>query len=172
MKVIACVGGNNAKQPGNPCYNAMIEVNRLLGQQNDCRTITEEFEETSTETITKGIAETDGHVLPVEWRYGLYLGHLLEADGFIIAASHEPGTMIKLMAIIDFNSNGPWRKNPKRCAIINPSAKPIWGWDRNGGGMLNYLDTIEMMWPPIKSWLCCETTSPQEAVKWVLGNND
>lgn len=192
MKVIACLGGSSG-QPGDPRYDAMVKVGRLLAVK-ECQVVTGGFGGTGMEAPAKGATEVGGEAigytmldkpgnpylstvvdcskfagnddypLSPEWQYGLRLGHLLEADGFIIAAGGGPGSMVELMAIINFNAKGLWKGKPKRCAILNPFTSPVRGWDNE---MLKYFSSIGTV-PPETRLLIHVVASPVEAVEWVL----
>jgi len=105
--------------------------------------------------------------LPPEVQYGIRLGNLLTADGFIVATNGGPGTLVELIAVINLNF-GMWRESPKRCAILRPAAVADDGWDET---MWDYLQSIAVLPSHVKSLLNVAATA-REAVEWVLPEGD
>lgn len=110
----------------------------------------------------------DGRVKPKspELQYGIRLGFLLMADGFIIAGGGGPGTLTELLAIMNLGAK-VWER-PKRVALV-----PGWGgdgatpWDK---AMLDALAT----WVPIPDRVRAQirvVTMPEAAVAWATGGN-
>ncbi|MFA5359684.1 MAG: LOG family protein [Patescibacteria group bacterium] len=95
-------------------------------------------------------------------QYGMRLGCLLAADGFIISAGGGPGAMTELMAIINLNSK-IW-KTPKRTAILNiDEAYFNYEWNAR---MLEELGKWGFFPKKTQKYFRIAAT-PEEAVNWV-----
>lgn len=192
MKVIACLGSGSGAS-GDPCYDAMVEVGRLLAERG-LTVATGGFGGAGMEAPAKGATTAGGKAvgytmygmsgnpylsetvdcqrqyvdptkeasrLPSEVQFGVRLGNLLAADGFIIAAEGGPGTMVELMAIIVLNHK-LWKKEPKRLAILKVKGVEGKGW---GSDMLDRLEEWGVLPRAVReSILVVET--PEEAVNW------
>ncbi|HEY4498436.1 MAG TPA: hypothetical protein VJH94_00050 [Candidatus Paceibacterota bacterium] len=101
----------------------------------------------------------------VEEQYGLRLGRLLEADGFIIAAYGGPGTFAELMAIINLNYK-IWKERPKRFTILNPAYGE--GWDVHMCDWLNKWGVFPKEVAP----LFIPSQTPRQAVEWVCPDGE
>ena len=66
-----------------------------------------------------------GPAIP-EIQYGIRLGSLLSADGFIVGAGGGPGTAVELLAFI--NLAAKFWEQPKKLAILHPKNVAIIGW--------------------------------------------
>lgn len=112
-------------------------------------------------TNTHDCSSLNGKPMMVEQQYGLRLGNLLEADGFIIAANGGPGTLVELFALINLKQK-IWAGDKKRCAILRPLKASIVGWDYT---MLEYFRQMGVIESGFEEYICvCET--PKQAVKW------
>jgi predicted Rossmann-fold nucleotide-binding protein len=95
-------------------------------------------------------------------QYGMRLGCLLSADGFIISAGGGPGTMAELMAIINLGSK-VW-KMAKRIAILNvDEAYFSYEWNAR---MLKELEKWGVFPRKVQKHFRIAAT-PKEAVDWV-----
>jgi len=187
LKTIACFGSGSGA-PGDAMYDAMLEVGRLLATLG-YRVATGGFGGSGMEAPARGARVVGGTAIgytmlgkkpnafitaevdcsripyltiPPEMQYGIRLGRLLEADGFIIAANGGPGTMVELLAIINLNYKFPaWKANPKRFTLLNPSYGV--GWDAKMGDQLSELGVFPREILP----LYIISRTPQEAVDWV-----
>ncbi len=187
MKTIACFGSGSGAQ-GDAQYDAMVEVGRLLAERG-CTVITGGFGGAGMEAPAKGAMNAHGKTvgytflrkpgnpylektidcqlrfmgsdfLSPEQQYGLRLGSLLEAEGFIIAAQGGPGTMVELMAIINLNTK-LWREKPKRFAVLDSSFGESWD--------MKMFDKL-FQWgvcPREVAFLLHISTSPEQVVDWV-----
>lgn len=98
-------------------------------------------------------------------QYGMRLGCLLAADGFIIPAGGGPGTMTELMAIINLSSK-IW-KTPKRAAILSiDEAHLNYKWDARMLLALEELENYGIFLEKVKKHFLIAAT-PEEAVNWV-----
>lgn len=196
MKTIACLGSGSGK-PGDLSYDAMVKAGGLLAKQGftvvtggfggagmeaPARGAKEAGGVTIGYTILGkkpndwimqvGDCAAQYHIgfsaPPIsEIQYGMRLGCLLSADGFIIAADGGAGTMVELMAIINLN-NKVWKEKPKRFTILDvrKKRKPDQGWN---GHMLNRL-MLWGVWPDSVTPLFCFSHTPEGAVNWVTTN--
>lgn len=184
---IACFGSGKS-DVGDPTYDAMMEVGRLLAQKN-VLVLTGGFGGAGMEAPARGVKEAgglsigytwrgkqcnpylsdvvdcsfvSGKELPAELQYGFRLGSLLTADAFIVAANGGPGTMVELMAAINFGAK-LWQP-PKRIAVLKPSSmKP--GWDAVMFAEFQRWGAL----PEAVEGYILPTSSPATAVGWVLG---
>lgn len=140
-KKIACLG-SSAGSPGDSMYNAMIEVGKLL-TQNEVTVMTGGHGGSGMEAPACGARSLGGDVIliplsgfdrnpfgtdiidvvdqgadTIEKEFGMRLGYLLEADGFIIGADGGPGTVLELLALINLSIK-VWG-GEKRVAILKP----------------------------------------------------
>lgn len=197
MKTIACLGSGSGAS-GEPCYDAMVEVGRLLAERG-LIVATGGFGGAGMEAPAKGATTAGGKAIgytmygmsgnpylsetvdcreqytkstvgpsrtatPSEVQFGVRLGNLLVADGFIIAAEGGPGTMVELMAIIVLNHK-LWKKEPKHLAILKVKGVEGKGW---GSNMLDRLEEWGVLPREVReSILIVET--PEEAVAWAIG---
>lgn len=196
MKTIACLGSGSGTI-GDPCYNAMVEVGRLLAKR-ECVVLTGGFGGVGMEAPARGATEVGGKAVgytifgkqgnpylsetvdcrkqyikvrqyvcvgeephiepPPEVQYGVRLGNLLTADGFIIAADGGPGTMVELMAIINLNYK-LWKEKPKSVAVLNMSGN---GWNSE---MLDQLEAWGVLPQEVRECVLVIST-PEQAVSW------
>lgn len=191
---IACLGSGSGG-PGEPSYDAMVEVGRLLAQAGHT-VFTGGFGGAGMEAPARGAKQAGGRAVgftilgkpgnpyltevvdcreqytdcgaallhpdpPVGVQFGLRLGNLLCADGFIIAAGGGPGTMTELMAIVNLNSK-IW-KQTKKLAILKVGWANGKGWDYS---MLQQLENWGMLPPKVRPQILI-TGSPKQAVGWV-----
>ncbi len=174
---------------GEPAYDAMVEVGRLLAERG-CIVVTGGFGGAGMEAPVRGAREAGGKVfgytmlgkpaneylaeygdcqffgetrLPIELQFGTRLGHLLESDGFIICAGGGPGTMVELIAIINLNIK-LWKEHPKRFAILMPKDMKCEGW---GNGMIEQLISWGILPLGLAHRQILITGSPEAAVGWV-----
>lgn len=182
MKTIACLGSGSGKI-GDSYYDAMVKVGRLLAKKG-CVVATGGFGGVGMEAPARGAAtggKTIGYTmlgrqgnaylsetvdcqkfqdkeLSPEIQYGVRLGNLLSADGFIIAANGGPGTMVELMAIINLNYK-LWKEKAKNVAILNLGSNK-WNVD-----MLDRLEAWKMLPREVRSYILVAST-PEQAVSW------
>ncbi|MDO8590713.1 MAG: hypothetical protein Q7R65_01905 [bacterium] len=188
MKTIACLGSGNGTL-GDPCYNAMVEVGHLLakrgfavatggfggaGMEAPARGAKETGGVTIGYTMLGkkpnkwimriGDCAAQYHIgfftppIP-EIQYGIRLGSLLSADGFIITAGGGPGSMVEFLAIVNLNCK-LWG-NPKRFTILNVLSDK--GWDTDMCQKLNSWGVF----PEAVEGLFITSLTPQQAVDWV-----
>lgn len=98
---------------------------------------------------------------PPEVQYGVRLGNLLTADGFIIAADGGPGTMVELMAVINLNYK-LWKERPKNVAILNINGEDSNEWN---AGMLDQLKAWHVLPREVRKHILVVSTS-ERAVSW------
>lgn len=134
------IGYTMMGMPGNPHLNSLV----------DCR---EAY-------IRRGVQHEEE--LPIEIQFGVRLGNLLTADGFIVAAGPSTGTFIELLSVIAFNAR-PWKEHPKRLAILNPMGMRCPGWD---GVMLEQLIGWGLL-SREQGALIFIARKPESAVEWV-----
>lgn len=183
---IACFGSGQGEQ-GEPMYDAMVEVGRLLALRN-ALVMTGGFGGAGMEAPCRGAREAEGSsvgytwlgrpgnsflsdaidcsvhqgiTMPLEIQYGIRLGKLLMADGFIVAADGGSGTMVELMSVINLGAK-LWQP-PKRIAILKPGI-PAPGWDTIMFNQLSHWGTLP---ETIASYISF-TSNPAKAVDWVL----
>lgn len=199
MKTIACLGSGSGTI-GDPCYDAMVEVGRLLAERG-CVVATGGFCGTGMEAPERGATAVGGKTVgytifgkqgnaylsetvdcrkqyikvrqcvcvgeephiepPPEVQYGVRLGNLLTADGFIIAADGGPGTMVELMAIINLNYK-LWKEKPKSVAILNVNGEDGNGWNAD---MLDQLEAWGVLPREVRECVLVVST-PEQAVSW------
>ncbi|MFC1623647.1 LOG family protein [Patescibacteria group bacterium] len=183
MKRIACLGSGNG-EPGDKMYDAMQEVGKLLAK-NGITVLTGGFGGSGMEAPAKGVQSSGGKSVGFtlmgipgnqylsetvdtkkqsdipEIQFGIRLGNLLSADGFIISADGGAGTMTELMAII--NLNAKFWKPSKPVVILNhyqeEDGYPI-------GDILHSLKKWGMLPDSVKVEV---VFSPEKAVKLLLG---
>lgn len=188
---IACLGSGSG-EAGQPAYDAMVEVGKLLAQGGHI-VLTGGFGGAGMEAPARGAKEAGGKTVgytmlgekPNQWimevgdcaaqyhigfsappivevQYGMRLGSLLAADGFIISASGGPGSMVEFMAIINLNAK-IWLQL-KKIAILRTKAQDgSKGWDYS---MLTQLGEWGMF-PRTMRQRVLITNRPQVAVTWV-----
>jgi len=190
IKTIACFGGSQGNS-GDPGYDAMQEVGRLLVEYG-CMVATGGYGGTGMEAPARGANEAGGEAIGYtilgrkgnpfltgavdcrclcnntvdpsrEIQYGVRLGKLLAADGFIVAATGGPGTMVEMMAVINLNCK-LWQSSPKHLAILNIGSGQGAGWDAN---MLNRLSVWGVLPFEARAMILVAET-PEEAVRWVM----
>jgi len=103
-----------------------------------------------------------GQPLSGEMQFGVRLGRLLQADGFILAAGGTQGTMTELMAIVNLNSR-MWKEKPKRFAILIPEGFQGVGWS---DAMFNQLERWGVLPAEVRAYLLI-TNDPERALDWV-----
>ena len=122
-------------------------------------------------TIPFDCSELTRTTLPSkEVQFGLRLGMLMSADGFIIALdSYGPGTIMEFLAIINLNLK-LWvpRGKPKRFAVLQLNVSPTLNQENQGNSLAGNLIGQDL-WGKINEH-CLVTPSPENAVKWVLGD--
>ena len=189
---IACLGSGSGVA-GEPSYDAMVLVGRLLAQAGHT-VLTGGYGGAGMEAPARGAKEASGAAIgftmlgkpgngylteavdsrlqyvnttmnsptmpPPAVQFGIRLGNLLSADGFIIAAGGGPGSMVELMAII--NLGGKIWPQPKKVAILRAKVTNGGGWDY---AMLTQLEDWGMLPQPIRSQILI-TESPEQAVNW------
>lgn len=185
---IACLGSGKG-QPGEPVYNAMERVGAMAAMRN-IRIITGGFGGAGMEAAASGATSNGGKAigytmlglpgndflsevvdcstwvdqpLPKEVQYGVRLGRLLQADGFILAAGGGMGTMVELMAIMNLNTK-MWREQPKRFAILRPEGFQGVDWSY---ALFNQLERGGFL-PAEEKTRMLFTTDPEEALNWVI----
>lgn len=193
MKTIACLGSGSGTI-GDPCYDAMVEVGRLLAKKKYI-VLTGGFGGVGMEAPARGATELGGKTVgytifgkqgnsylseivdcrkqyinplagslcmepPPEVQYGVRLGNLLTANGFIIAANGGPGTMVELIAIINLNYK-LWKEKPKRVAILNVNCN---GWNSD---MLNQLEAWGVLPQEVRESILV-VFMPEQAVDWAI----
>ncbi len=194
---IACFGSGSGS-PGDPMYDAMCQVGRLLDQGGH-EVLTGGFGGAGMEAPARGVWEESagtrrakGYVLggnpansyvdavdcgslggpgvnfSIEQQFGLRLGCLLEADGFILLGG-GPGTMLELLGFINLNFK-LWEYT-KRLAILSPPRRTALGMDEDMVVTIDWGKVLEEIhWKVIPSEVY-ETirvvSTPTEAVKWV-----
>lgn len=108
----------------------------------------------------------DDYIMPhAEQQFGLRLGALLEADGFIVDASGQIGTIAELAAIINFGMK-LWPKtigHTKPVAILHPPSIPL----GIGNGLLAILAAFGVCPAREKMPFLAEFDTPEEAFNWV-----
>lgn len=124
--------------------------NNYLSQEVDCQSM----------YINPTAGPTDA-IPPPEVQFGIRLGNLLSADGFIFAAGGGSGTMAELMAAINFGYK--FWETPKKIAILKVAGNPAAGWD---DAMLAQLEAWHMLAKHIRQAICIAKTA-KEAVDWV-----
>ncbi len=191
---IACLGSGSGEK-GDPYYNAMVEVGRLLAR-TQITVVTGGFGGIGMQAPAQGAHDAGGETIgytifgkpgnaylsrvvncdnlyinplhqsepPKEVQFGIRLGSLMTADGFIIAAGGGPGTMVELMTLINFNYK-VWKKpNQKRIAILKLDGVKIAGWDEQ---MLEQLEAWGLLPPEVRGTIFI-TSIPEEAVSWAI----
>lgn len=183
---IACFGSGQGES-GEPMYDAMMEVGRLLAQRN-VLVMTGGFGGAGMEAPARGARGVRGNSVGYTWRgrpgnwfltdaidcsihqgitmppeiqYGIRLGNLLQADGFIVAADGDPGIMVELMAIINLGAK-LWQP-PKRIAVLKPVLSTS-GWDHD---MFRELRRWGVLPESVEGYIM-PTSEPTHAVEWVL----
>ncbi|MEI7498177.1 MAG: hypothetical protein WCK11_02740 [Candidatus Falkowbacteria bacterium] len=178
--------GSSKGVAGDVMYNAMAKVGRLLAESGHV-VMTGGFSGAGMEAPCKGATESGGEAIGITfggWKsndflttevdcqheftrageapslavqFGVRLGLLLEADGYIISSGSSEGTMVELMAIVTarkFNS-------AKRTAILRIEECP--GWNEQ---MLDTLHAWGVLPDAVRQDIRVVTT-PEEAVAWV-----
>ncbi len=184
---ISCFGSGNG-QSGEPVYDAMVSVGRLLAQRRHT-VITGGFGGSGMQAPAQGAKEAGGesvgHTLlglqanefltrsfdygtmfsSPELQFGARLGRMLESDGFIIGAGGGPGTAVELFAIVNMAYKGFSNNPQKHCAILWPSGANVPGWDN---AMLEELTKWGLFPEEARKYIkVCVT--PEEAVVWACG---
>ena len=177
---IACFGSGSGKE-GDPSYEKMREVGFLLVALKKCDVLTGGFNGSGMEAPAKGATEAGGESIGFtilgksgnpyltevvncgegffpEVQYGMRLGNLLTADGFIVEASGGMGTLVELVAAINLSLKF-WDK-PKKIAVLTFGEK---------GHMEQLLFILKMMdfFTDEMSKSILVTDSPAKAVDWV-----
>lgn len=185
---IACLG-NGSLAPGEPAYDAMVEAGKLLARRGDI-VLTGAFGgamEAPAKGAKQAGGKTVGYTMldkkPNEWimevgdcaaqyhigfstppiqeiQYGIRLGSLLAADGFIFAAGGGPGSMTELMAIANLNAK-IWPR-PKKIAILKVKRTNSDEWDYP---MLTQLEDWGMLPQKVRQQILI-TEAPKVAVGW------
>lgn len=180
-KIVACLGSSSGEE-GDPLYDAMMQVGKLLAESATV-VITGGFGGVGMEAPAKGAQEAGGATvgytfmgLPAnphfsevvdcgadssspEIQFGIRLGHLLSADGFVIGANGGTGTLMELLGIINMNAKF-WPK-PKKTAILT-TADSCWNSE-----MLTQI----CRWCSVPEDGLCSikfVAESHEAVEWVL----
>jgi predicted Rossmann-fold nucleotide-binding protein len=190
LKTIAVLGSGDA-QANSPTYLVAQEAGRLLAQRGFAVAtgayggVMEAAAKGAKEAGGTTIGYTMLGIKPNQWitqvgdcaaqfhigfstppipeiQYGLRLGSLLAADGFIIVAGGGPGTMVELLAIINLNLK-LWGKTAKRLAILEVPGMPSGHWDSD---TLDQLAEMGIL-PPAVWRLIYIPASPELAVDWV-----
>ena len=186
-KTIACLG-SSAGSLGEPAYDAMVEVGRLLAKRV-VRVVTGGFGGIGMEAPARGVKEAEGVVVGytmwgkrgnefltytspqhrestnTEMQFCLRLGHILQSDSFIIARDQwGPGTIMELLGIINLNLK-LWMPSGKgkRLAILTLVQNQ--NKDTNIISMITDGEDWRSCMP-----LILPTCRPEEAVGWVLGD--
>lgn len=190
-KAIACFGSSEGV-PGSSEYDAMVQVGRLLATKGYA-VWTGGYSGTGMEAPARGAVISRGQAIgytilgkpgnnylthevdcqrlftgadgemPPEIQFGVRLGSLLLADGFIFAAGGGSGTMLELMAAINFSYK--FWETPKKIAILKVAGNQAAGWD---DAMLAQLEAWCMLAKHVHQAIRI-ARNPQEAVDWVLG---
>lgn len=190
MRIVACLG-SGLGQSGDAYYDAMVDVGRLLAKRR-VRVATGGFGGVGMEAPSKGASQAkgkargyiwlgrraneycseimdcsfmqlNGRALSAEEQYGIRLGGLLSADGFIIASGGGAGALVELLAIMNL-SQRIWAERPKRTAVLRLPDVPV-AWDSDICDMLYRWGYVSPCVPP----LICTVSSAKAAVDWVLG---
>lgn len=186
---IACLGSGSGKS-GDAAYDAMVEVGRLLAQTGHTVLtggFGGAGMEAPARGAKLAGGKTVGYTMlgkqPNEWimeigdcaaqfhlgasappipeiQFGIRLGSLLAADGFIMAAGGGAGSMLELMGIINLGSK-IW-ETPKKTAILQTRGVEIKGWDY---GMLQQLEDWGMLPKKVLQAILI-TETPEGAVNW------
>lgn len=120
------------------------------------------FREIKCKNLINPMLQNESDEIDPELQYGIRLGCLLSADGFIISAGGGPGTMAELMAIINLGSK-VW-KMAKRIAILNvDEAYFSYEWNAR---MLKELEKWGVFPRKVQKHFRIAAT-PKEAVDWV-----
>lgn len=98
---------------------------------------------------------------PPEIQYGIRLGNLLTADGFILSAYGGPGTMVELLTIINLNTK-MWKEKPKRFTILDVVSE----YGETVSALCFSLSRYGLFPKEVESFFTASTTS-QQAVEWV-----
>ncbi len=137
-----------AKQAGGKCIGYTMlgkPGNSFLTQVIECRHIGTEL-------------------LVPELQFGVRLGRLLLADGFILAAGGGPGTLLELLAVLNLNMKF-WEK-VRPLAILKPEGLMTAGWD---GEMIKVISAWCQLPDSARDAIHIVST-PTEAVTWALGD--
>lgn len=195
---IACLGSGDGK-PGDPMYDAMVGVGRLLSKPG-ITVVTGGFGGAGMEAAPRGSQENGGQSIGYtmggklgnkfltdqvdchelaklvgreEWLdFSIRLGLLMNVSGFIIAAGGGAGTMVEFFTAVQFNRKVYGKFIPgdkRRIAILYPLETHIPGYDNH---MIDYFERLGLLGDPDEHIrdLIQVCDTPAEAVNWVLGN--
>ena len=118
------------------------------------------------EIVDCSFMHLNGRALCTEEQYGVRLGGLLTADGFIIASGGGAGALVELLAIMNLNQR-IWEERPKRTAVLRLPDVPV-AWDSDICDMLYRWGYVS----PHVPRLIRTVDTPQKAVDWVLGRKN
>ncbi|MDP3244571.1 MAG: LOG family protein [bacterium] len=191
-KSVACFGSGDGL-PGEPMYDAMEEVGRILAVEG-ITILTGGFGGAGMEAAPRGARKAGGKSvgytllgkpgnpyltevvdchkfaegIPFFADFGIRLCGLMQADGFIIAAGGGAGTAIELLTAVQFNKEifGKFVPGPeKRCiAILKPAGVDVPGWYNK---MLSSLQEWGLLDEANRN-LIRVVSAPEDAVSWVL----
>ena len=99
---------------------------------------------------------------PPEVQYGIRLGFLLAADGFIIDGSGGTGTLVEMLAVLNLNAKY-WSREPKRFSIMT---LPIAHGRNHHHQALDFMMSLGII-QAADLRLLKVTADPAEAVNWV-----
>lgn len=136
----------------------------MLGLQPNPFFAGQRFEEMSAMNL-KYRDDSGSFPLTAEQQFGLRLGSLLEADGFVIGAEGRVGTLTELAAIVNLNLK-IWPKrigHTKPVAILHPNGSQS-GWDNY---MLYTLAQFGVLPSREEMPFLGVFGSPEEAFNWV-----
>ena len=123
--------------------------NEFLTDEIDC----------STQLVKRLTIPLGSEELEPELQYGIRLGNLLIADGFILGADGGLGTMVELLAIMNLNSK--FWATPKRLAVLKI---PLCSNDKWNVGTIALRALVDQETPSPLSIV----DKPKTAVDWVL----
>jgi len=183
--VIACLGSGEGVETDSD-YKKMLTVGEMLAQR-DCIVITGGGSGIGMEAPARGaqkrggftigvtmlgrpsnryIAETidcNNNLMPLgaEQQYGLRLGHLLAASGFVMSSSTGFGTLTELSGVLNLNKK-LWAKRQKPIAIICTDETVVAEWEKA-------IATIcSIAKEPLDLSFLKITENPEAAATWVI----